>query len=189
MELFGPNGEEIGFLRKYHFEQLDLLLLPAYTKFLLWVSVQENDFFTHVEGGDHKNGSRENVWSLLVAELGLSFDQEERLRSLYLANNNRRSERRRIAIAMSYLNKLRDYLDQQAIALDGNYHKMLQILSPKQAIQYLAWLKENRNEASGLAYFNTKQMDNDKIGAILEKEDASLTVQDITELLSVISTV
>ncbi len=108
VDRFGPDCAERRAIRDFHFDQLQRLLLPPHTKFLLWLIHQPADFFVVVgekpkeakgkEGagagagaGGKKGGADEdgagaganrppNLWTLLCSEIGLASDQADKLR-------------------------------------------------------------------------------------------------------------
>lgn len=83
-------------VKDYNFRQLDNLLLPPYSRFLLWLSVQDETFFDEASGLAAKaNGEnpdkkkpptvvkKDTLWSTLIGDLALTYEQDEKLKSLY----------------------------------------------------------------------------------------------------------
>ncbi|ETW03592.1 hypothetical protein, variant [Aphanomyces invadans] len=116
---FGPNAKERQAVVNYHFTQLDSLLLPPYTRFLLWMSIQDESFYTKANtsptpGGSVKSKSfrdgdrkdsvakKDGLWSALSTELGLTYEQEEKIKGHYRASDSKTAklERRKIAMAV-----------------------------------------------------------------------------------------
>lgn len=82
-------------MKDYNFRQLDNLLLPPYCRFLLWLSIQYESFFEEANGMS-KNGAegmekkktpmmvkKDTLWSTLTSDLALTYEQDEKLKSLY----------------------------------------------------------------------------------------------------------
>ena len=83
-------------MKDYNFRQLDNLLLPPYCRFLLWLSIQDDLFFDKDDSAgaktagdvpEKKKGSvtvkKDTLWSTLTSDLALTYEQDEKLRSLY----------------------------------------------------------------------------------------------------------
>ncbi|KAI9911878.1 hypothetical protein PsorP6_009293 [Peronosclerospora sorghi] len=93
-ERYGPNSVERLAVKDYNFRQLENLLLPPYCRFLLWLSIQDDSFFE--EAGASKSVGdalekkkapvvvkKDTLWSTLTSELALTYEQDEKLKSLY----------------------------------------------------------------------------------------------------------
>ena len=83
-------------MKDYNFRQLDNLLLPPYCRFLLWLSIQDESFFDEADGMGAKNAGdapekkkfpvtvkKGTLWSTLTSDLALTYEQDEKLKSLY----------------------------------------------------------------------------------------------------------
>ncbi|ETW03595.1 hypothetical protein, variant [Aphanomyces invadans] len=114
---YGPNSEERQALIKYHFHQLDGLLLPPYTCFLLWMSLQDDAFFARTlqtpsssskKAGEaleqrKDGGKKDGLWSSMSSEVAILYEQEEKIKGHYRANQDSEQtkiERRRIAASL-----------------------------------------------------------------------------------------
>lgn len=94
-ERFGPNSVERAAVKDYNFRQLDNLLLPPYSRFLLWLSVQDETFFDEASGVAAKPGDvpdkkkplavvkKDTLWPTLISDLALTYEQDEKLKALY----------------------------------------------------------------------------------------------------------
>jgi hypothetical protein len=81
-------------VKDYNFRQLDNLLLPPYCRFLLWLSIQDEAFFEEANSGA-KNAEvpekkktpvmvkKDTLWSTLNNDLALTYEQDEKLKTLY----------------------------------------------------------------------------------------------------------
>lgn len=114
-ERFGPNSVERMAVKDYNFRQLDNLLLPPYSRFLLWLSIQDETFFDEASGlaakasGENPDKKKppvvvkkDTLWPTLISDLALTYEQDEKLKSLYKSGDSKtsKSERRRIALAV-----------------------------------------------------------------------------------------
>jgi hypothetical protein len=72
------------------------LLLPPYCRFLLWLSIQDDVFYDEANGLGPKGGvdngekrklpsivKKDSLWQTLIADLALTYEQDEKLKSLY----------------------------------------------------------------------------------------------------------
>ncbi|CEG38341.1 hypothetical protein L916_18723 [Plasmopara halstedii] len=200
-ERFGPNSMERLAVKDYNFRQLDNLLLPPYCRFLLWLSIQDESFFDEADGVGSKNAGdapekknmpnvvkKDTLWSTLTNDLALTYEQDEKLKSLYKLGDTKssKSERRRIAMAVTYLSKLKKSLEQRAEAVQQQTEKLHSILTPEQSLTYMQWVDANQDRLPNfvektLSVPNTDA--SDAVRAILKKNDRDLTVEDVTALL------
>ncbi|KAG1711548.1 hypothetical protein DVH05_008797 [Phytophthora capsici] len=200
-ERFGPNSVERLAVKDYNFRQLDNLLLPPYCRFLLWLSIQDESFFDEANGMGSKNAGdvpekkkapvmvkKDTLWSTLTSDLALTYEQDEKLKSLYKSGDSRssKSERRRVAMAVTYLSKLKKSLEQRSEAVQRQTEMLHSILTPEQSLTYLRWVDANQDRLPNfvdktLSVPNTGA--SDAVRAILNKDDRDLTVEDVTALL------
>ncbi|POM75410.1 Hypothetical protein PHPALM_7493 [Phytophthora palmivora] len=200
-ERFGPNSVERLAVKDYNFRQLDNLLLPPYCRFLLWLSIQDESFFEEANGMGSKNAGdapekkktpvmvkKDTLWSTLTSDLALTYEQDEKLKSLYKSGDSKsnKSERRRVAMAVTYLRKLKKSLEQRSEAVQRQTEMLHSILTPEQSLTYLRWVDANQDR---LPNFVDKTLSvpntggSDAVRAILKKDDRDLTVEDVTALL------
>ncbi|CAI5743557.1 unnamed protein product [Hyaloperonospora brassicae] len=200
-ERFGPNSVERVAVKDYNFRQLDNLLLPPYCRFLLWLSIQDDSFFDKDDSAGVKNAGdvpekkkspvtvkKDTLWSTLTSDLALTYEQDEKLRSLYKSGDSKssKSERRRVAMAVTYLCKLKKSLEQRSEAVQRQTEMLHSILTPEQSLTYLRWVDANQDR---LPSFVDKTLSvpnkdaSDAVRAILKKDDRDLTVEDVTALL------
>ncbi|KAF4323556.1 hypothetical protein BBO99_00003124 [Phytophthora kernoviae] len=200
-ERFGPNSVERLAVKDYNFRQLDNLLLPPYCRFLLWLSIQDESFFDEANALGAKNGAgdvpekkkapvmvkKDTLWSTLTNDLALTYEQDEKLKSLYKTGDSKsKSERRRVALAVTYLSKLKKSLEQRSEAVQRHTELLHSILTPEQSLTYLRWVDRNQDrlpdyvdQTLSVANTNTSEA----VRAILRKDDRDLTVEDVTALL------
>ncbi|CAH0475600.1 unnamed protein product [Peronospora belbahrii] len=198
-ERFGPNSVERLAVKDYNFRQLDNLLLPPYCRFLLWLSIQDESFFDEADGtGGTKNAGdvpekkktsvmvkKDTLWLTLTSDLALTYEQEEKLKSLYKSDNSKssKSERRRLAMAVTYLSKLKKSLEQRSEAVQRQTEMLHSILTPEQSLTYLRWVDANQDRLPDFVDKTLNSSASDAVRAILRKDDRDLTVEDVTALL------
>ncbi|GLD93357.1 hypothetical protein PINS_up001949 [Pythium insidiosum] len=200
-ERYGPNSLERNAVKDYNFRQLDNLLLPPYCRFLLWLSIQDDSFYDEANGLNGKAGAesgekkktpsvvkKDTLWQTLIGDLALTYEQDEKLKSLYKSGDSKssKSERRRVALAVTYLSKLKASLEKRAREVQTQTDVIHSILTPEQSLNYLRWVDMNQER---LPHYVDKSplMANsgasDGVRAILKKADRELTVEDVTALL------
>ncbi|KAJ0401350.1 hypothetical protein ATCC90586_001767 [Pythium insidiosum] len=200
-ERYGPNSLERNAVKDYNFRQLDNLLLPPYCRFLLWLSIQDDTFYDEANGINAKAGAdsgekkktpsvvkKDTLWQTLIGDLALTYEQDEKLKSLYKSGDSKssKSERRRVALAVTYLSKLKASLEKRAREVQTQTDMIHSILTPEQSLNYLRWVDMNQER---LPHYVDKSplMANsgasDSVRAILRKSDRDLTVEDVTALL------
>ncbi|KAF1333653.1 Tgacg-sequence-specific dna-binding protein tga-1b, partial [Globisporangium splendens] len=201
-ERFGPNSVERMAVKDYNFRQLDNLLLPPYSRFLLWLSIQDESFFDEANGLAAKAGGdnadkkkppvvvkKDTLWPTLIGDLALTYEQDEKLKSLYKSGDSKtsKSERRRIALAVTYLSKLKNSLEQRSEAVQRHTEMIHSILTPEQSLTYLRWVDANQDRLPSfidrsMTMSNTSS--SEAVRTILKKNDRDLTVEDVTALLA-----
>lgn len=200
-ERFGPNSVERNAIKDYNFRQLDNLLLPPYCRFLLWLSIQDDAFYdessglgakTGVENGEKKKTpsvvKKDTLWQTLISDLALTYEQDEKLKSLYKSGDSKssKSERRRVALAVTYLSKLKNSLEARAKEVQEQTDIVHSILTPEQSLNYLRWVDTNQERLPGYVDKSLSLSHSgasDAVQNILRKPDRELTVEDVTALL------
>lgn len=165
VDRFGPNAAERCAVRDFHFNQLQRLLLPPHTKFLLWLVHQPGDGLAPAPRGSSDNlagmaaaagasassaaspgGSTGALWGMLCSEIGLSNDQSDKLRASLrriIGGPDTPRETWRLGVASAYLARLRAALTARAAAAQSQLEALKSILTPAQLIRYLAWVDAN----------------------------------------------
>ncbi|RLN75967.1 hypothetical protein BBJ28_00009594 [Nothophytophthora sp. Chile5] len=201
-DLKNSSEEERLAVKDYNFRQLDNLLLPPYCRFLLWLSIQDEAFFDEANALGAKNGpgdvpekkkapvmvKKDTLWSTLTGDLALTYEQDEKLKSLYKSGDSKssKSERRRVALAVTYLSKLKKSLEQRSETVQRHTEMLHSILTPEQSLTYLRWVDANQDRLPNyvdktLSMTNTGA--SEAVRSILKKDDRDLTVEDVTALL------
>jgi hypothetical protein len=137
------------------------------------------------------------LWPLLSNELGLTLEQEEKLKQQFKNKENQtnRSERRKLSIAMVYLERLRQSMMQRAGAVDEYTNTIRNILTPSQNIRFLGWMETNRQKLATAGFDrglrtrmpqdnNGVKQEQDVVENILAKPDETVTIEEVTLLLS-----
>mmetsp|Transcript_14844 Transcript_14844/g.25872 ORF Transcript_14844/g.25872 Transcript_14844/m.25872 type:complete len:617 (+) Transcript_14844:603-2453(+) len=157
----GPCSNERMAMLEHHYKHLFNLILPPYTKFLLWMMNQGEGFFqdSNQPGGVKQNPMDQDgapgrgrkadtraLWSLICAELSLSQEQQEKLRVNYKTQDKAqtRDERERLSLCTMYLEKLRSNIATRTKAVETHTQTLFNILSPEQAVKYVNWIENNR---------------------------------------------
>ncbi|ETW03593.1 hypothetical protein H310_05003 [Aphanomyces invadans] len=200
---FGPNSNERRAVVNYRFKQLDSLLLPPYTRFLLWMSNQDEGFYTKSnlsppvsskktdEPRKDTVAKKDGLWSALSTELALTYEQEEKIKGHYRASDSKTAalERRKIAMAVNYLHLLKQNMAERGQAVQAQSDKIQAILTPDQTIRFHKWTITHRaNHSASLKARSLVQVSlSSDISSILHKSDDELDPQDITTMLATLS--
>ncbi|GBG33298.1 Hypothetical Protein FCC1311_095222 [Hondaea fermentalgiana] len=156
----GPSCSERRAMLEHHYKHLFNLILPPYTKFLLWMMNQGEGFFqdgpvnkvpadqSGAHNGKGRKADTRALWSLICTELSLSQEQQEKLRVNYKTQDKAqtRDERERLSLCTMYLEKLRSNIATRTKAVETHTHTLFNILSPEQAVKYVNWVETNRAE-------------------------------------------
>ncbi|ETV72419.1 hypothetical protein, variant 1 [Aphanomyces astaci] len=207
---YGPNSEERQALIKYHFNQLDGLLLPPYTCFLLWMSLQDDAFYARTaqtpasgkKAGDvserkEVGGKKDGLWASLSADIAMSYDQEEKIKGHYRANQDSaqtKNERRRIAASLANVQQLQKSMAAQTAAMQTHADSIHAILTPEQVVRYQHWAAQHRDQygdrlkdqSSNMQQFldTSAESISDAHAAMLRKPDHEMSVDDVAALLA-----
>jgi hypothetical protein len=175
IDRFGPDCAERRASRDFFFDQLQRILLPPHTKFLLWLMNQPESFFGESvhsvadsvarllpNGGEYNSddaatlpptttASQTALWGLFCSQIGLTLEQadkfKQQLRSIFHLSETP-VEIWRLGIAMTYLQRLRSAISGMAASTHNQYVKAREILSPAQLILFVAWTERNKDRLS-----------------------------------------
>ncbi|RQM11853.1 hypothetical protein B5M09_005800 [Aphanomyces astaci] len=188
---FGPNSNERRAVVTYRFKQLDSLLLPPYTRFLLWMSNQDDRFYTKStsppapakkpdEPRKDSVAKKEGLWAALSTELGLTYEQEEKIKGHYRASDSHTAqlERRKIATAVHNM-------AERAHAVQSHADKIQGMLTPDQTVRFHKWALDHR--ANHTATLNARRVApaphlSPDMSSILQTTD--VTAHDVTAMLA-----
>ncbi|CAK4109992.1 unnamed protein product [Aphanomyces euteiches] len=199
---YGPHSKERHAVLNYYLTHLDGLLLSPYTRFLLWMSTQDESFYVKssttaskksTDGG--KDPKKDNLWASLSTELGLTQEQEEKIKSHYRASDApaAKLERRKIAHSLTYLSQFQKSLEEQGQAIQSQAHAVQSILTPEQLIRYEKWTSQHREKAldcdqnlSTWQSVDSPPVDQTLLD-LLNKPDDDLTADDVSALLDALA--
>eukprot|EP00943_MAST-04B_sp_MAST-4B-sp1_P009050 g9050.t1 len=87
------------------------------------------------------------IWPLVSNELGLTYEQEEKMKAVFVAQDttDSRRERRHLHVVNLFLSKLGEASILRAKAVHDLTTKMHEILTPVQSARFLLWMEKNRN--------------------------------------------
>ena len=156
---FGPNSPEYLRILNHHFDLMQSVMLPPYTRFLLWVMDQGGDFFktgsqrnrgklkqTAQQQGAAGSGSAADLWPLVWNELGLTFEQEEKTKTMFASLNTEENiaARRQLAIGVNLLDRIHRVAFEHAKDMHALSEQLHNILTPLQQVRFFAWYDKNR---------------------------------------------
>lgn len=149
-------------------QQLRSFSLPAHSKFYLWLTLQSDQYFRGgraaserlsaarigermLNSGTDKVPPAQSMWPLFCNEVGLSYDQEERVRSMQrtlLQNHESWLQRHTAHAADSVMTSAHDSTQAITVKLGQKERSMLSVLSNSQRLKFLSWAERNRDRIS-----------------------------------------
>ena len=165
---FGPNSSEYLKILNHHFDLMKHILLPPYTRFLLWAMDQGDEFF---KGGSQRNrgrmksqsnvtskvipgsggvggngGNAANLWPLVWNELGLTYEQEEKTKATFADLNTKENiqARRHLVVAMNLMDRIHRVTLAHGAGMQSMADRVSNVLEPCQQIRFFAWYERNR---------------------------------------------
>lgn len=256
---FGPGVDHRKEVLEYYFRMLNGTLLPPYTRFLLWMVDQGEDFFNDdgpshrartrltqqkvvastltgemrmeefvPESGDNaakaietaakaavtaaaaaaasgtsnaigkQRSSMGSLWPLVSNELGLTYDQEEKMKSTFisLGSSENRGGREKIYSVLEFLSKLGEASLQRSPAIHTLTSRFHQILTPVQSARFFIWVEKNRTRihdcgldhllASATCASGSSKQETAKSVAsqFVDRSPQDLNVREMTSLLT-----
>eukprot|EP00743_Colponemidia_sp_Colp-15_P006090 GILK01006548.1.p1 GENE.GILK01006548.1~~GILK01006548.1.p1 ORF type:complete len:368 (-),score=83.23 GILK01006548.1:247-1350(-) len=132
-DALGSNGAERHAAIQYYFEQLQSLLVPGYSKFLMWSLNQDDKFF-------QSDSTQPDVWSKIAKAVGVSPEQQT---SLLEYRSIIKEEKQQLAVCLQYLQKLTQNIIDRSLKVDENIQAMRRLFRPSQIARFLLWLHHN----------------------------------------------
>jgi hypothetical protein len=147
-------------------EYLKSLIVSPTKKFILWLILQNDVYFRGgraaserlsaarigekiLSSGRKTAAPNNSMWPLFCNEVGLSYDQEDRIRSLQkdiLGQPESWLNRHAIAASEHVLQSSNKAIEGLAQATKCRQQKLLDVLSPLQKIKYFAWLAKRQEQ-------------------------------------------
>ncbi len=98
--------------------------------------MNQGDAFYSTAGAStsEQAAQKKSLWTMLINELSLSAEQEQKIRIQYKQqeNTSNKAERRKLSVAMLYLNKLQESMNVRARAIQSHAEALQHILTPEQ---------------------------------------------------------
>mmetsp|Transcript_7864 Transcript_7864/g.11538 ORF Transcript_7864/g.11538 Transcript_7864/m.11538 type:complete len:943 (-) Transcript_7864:132-2960(-) len=160
--LDGPlsrTSEELTIASIFRREQLKSLVLPPPTKFVLWLTLQNDIYFRGgraaserlsaarigermLQSGNDRVSPANGMWPLFCNEIGLSYDQEERVRNFQrtlLTNHTSWLHRHTASASGRTLQDMHSTIAKSAEMVKQRESRILNILTVEQRVKFLAW--------------------------------------------------
>jgi hypothetical protein len=160
---FGPNSNEYLKILNHHFDLMKQMLLPPYTRFLLWAMDQGDAFF---KGGSQRNrgkiksqsnvtskvtaegksGNAAKLWPLVWNELGLTYEQEEKTKLTFSDLNTMENirARREWVVSMNLIDKLHHVALIHGAEMEKMANTLSNVLTSSQQVKFFSWYERNR---------------------------------------------
>ncbi|KAG7336543.1 bZIP transcription factor [Nitzschia inconspicua] len=147
-------------LATFHMQQLRSYSLPSECKFTLWLTLQDDVYYRGgraaserlsaarigermLASGNDKVTPTNSMWPLVCNEVGLSYDQEERVRqyqrTLILQDPNTWLDRHTARASSLVMQSFHDAVGSMSAVLGQRERKVKQILTPEQRLKFLSW--------------------------------------------------
>jgi len=147
-------------------QQLMSVLQSSGSKFFLWASLQHEEFYRGgrsqserlsaarigerlLQKGTRKATPSEGMWPLVCHEIGLSYDQEDKIRQAQrrvLTNKQTWVDRHLAFATQSVVNSIHSSLGGAQVAAKKNETSLMNILTPEQRMKFFVWAnKKNRD--------------------------------------------
>ena len=139
------------------------MLLPPYTRFLLWAMDQGDAFF---KGGSQRNrgkiksqsnvtskvtaegksGNAAKLWPLVWNELGLTYEQEEKTKLTFSDLNTMENirARRELVVSMNLIDKLHHVALIHGAEMEKMANTLSNVLTSSQQVKFFSWYERNR---------------------------------------------
>lgn len=164
----GRASKELRVASTFQTLQLFSLSLPPQTKFLLWLTLQNDSYFRGGRAASERlsaarigermfsNGNdrvppAHGMWPLFCNEVGLSYDQEEKVRTFQrnlLLNHDSWLQRHTAAASGRLAWSSHDCVQSLTSAVDVRQKNVLGALDPNQKVNFLAWTSKNKDKIS-----------------------------------------
>uniref|UniRef100_A0A7S2P3L7 BZIP domain-containing protein n=1 Tax=Leptocylindrus danicus TaxID=163516 RepID=A0A7S2P3L7_9STRA len=168
--------DELRVANEFQKEQLRCLTLPAHSRFLMWLTLQNDEFFRGgraaserlsaarigekmLSGGTDRVPPSGNMWPLFCNEVGLSYDQEEKVRQfqrMMLTKNQTWLDRHSAKAGEMTLFSAHACINGLSETIRQRESRLLDVLSIEQRVKFLAWARQRQENIKNLAAASTK---------------------------------
>ncbi|KAL7532850.1 hypothetical protein ACHAXR_004888, partial [Thalassiosira sp. AJA248-18] len=153
------TSDELQIVQTFMKQQLLSLVQPNSTKFALWLSLQKDGFYRGgrsaserlsaarigerlLHGGTYRATPNDGMWPLTCHEIGLSYDQEERIRQTQravLADSDTWIHRHTALAKQNTLESVHTAIGGAQQAAKRREKSLMGILTPEQRVKFLSW--------------------------------------------------
>jgi len=169
-------SREMSVAATFQSQQLQSLVFPPHVKFLLWMSLQTDAYFRGgraaserlsaarigermLTSGNDRVGPANGMWPLLCNEVGLSYDQEERIRCaqrVLVQTPDTWLDRHTGNASGLAMQSSHDCMQAVSNSIEVRERSVMNVLSDEQRIKFLQWAANNKNR---LALIKNRQME------------------------------
>ncbi|KAL9184104.1 hypothetical protein ACHAXT_002190 [Thalassiosira profunda] len=172
--LTGPlsrASDALGIAQSFLAQQLRSLVQPPAARFVLWLTLQNDGFYRGgrsaserlsaarigermLHGGTDRAAPHNGMWPLVCHEVGLSYEQEERIRNVQraiLASAPSWVTRHTARAAHDAMEGVRAILGGAQQAAQRRERGLMEVLTPEQRVKFLAWAEKRREALRRLA--------------------------------------
>ncbi|CAB9496535.1 Basic region leucine zipper [Seminavis robusta] len=160
------TSPEMMLLATFKAQQLKSFSLPPHSKFVLWLTLQNDQYFRGgraaserlsaarigermLNSGNDRVPPAQSMWPLFCNEVGLSYDQEERVRGFQrtlLQSNDSWLQRHTARAADLAMGAVHDGTQAMCLRLGQRERSMLSVLTPAQKVKLLTWADQNKEK-------------------------------------------
>jgi len=157
------TSSELSVLSTFYMQQLKSFSLPAHSKFVLWLTLQGDTYFRGgraaserlsaarigermLMSGNDKVPPAGSMWPLVCNEVGLSYDQEERVRNFQrnlLQTPETWLERHSAKASRLVMQSFHDGLNTVAQGIRQRERSTLKGLTADQRLKFAMWAEQN----------------------------------------------
>lgn len=157
------TSQELSVLNTFQMQQLKSFALPPHSKFVLWLTLQGDTYFRGgraaserlsaarigermLQSGNDRVTPVNSMWPLFCNEVGLSYDQEERVRMYQrtlLQDSPTWLERHTARASSLVMQSFHDSANAVGSRLHQRERTSTAGLSPEQRMQFLSWAEKN----------------------------------------------
>lgn len=162
----GRTSPEMMLVSTFKYQQLKSFSLPPHSKFVLWLTLQNDQYFRGgraaserlsaarigermLNSGNDRVPPAQSMWPLFCNEVGLSYDQEERVRSFQrtlLQCQDSWLQRHAARAADLAMAAVHDSTQAMTLRLGQRDKSMQNVLTAAQKVKFLSWAEKNRDK-------------------------------------------
>lgn len=185
----GRTSPEMMLVTTFKLQQLKSFSLPPQSKFVMWLTLQNDQYFRGgraaserlsaarigermLNSGNDRVPPAQSMWPLFCNEIGLSYDQEERVRNFQrtlLQSHESWLERHTARSADLVMASTHDSTQAVSLRLGQRERSLTSVLTPEQKLKFLGFAEKNRERLKAIMDKKVKKhMETNKSSPIVD---------------------